>query len=88
MSMPADWFADTDPKALEYFIQLHRDMSISDRLARIFELCDFQQSLQLADVRRLYPEAGEEEVFLRVAARRLGRDLMIKAYNWDPDLHL
>ena len=25
--------------------------------------------------------------YFGVAARRLGRDLMIQAYNWDPDLH-
>ena len=36
------------------------------------------------DVRRQYPEASEREVFLRAASRRLGRDLMIKAYGWDP----
>lgn len=85
--MPAEWFADTDPKTLSVYIQLHRDMPESQRLARVFELCEFQQSLQFASVRAAYPQANEEEVFLRVAARRLGRDLMIKAYNWDPDLH-
>jgi hypothetical protein len=35
----------------------------------------------------MYPDADEREVFLRVAARRLGRDLMIAACGWDPDLH-
>ncbi|MBK5294784.1 MAG: hypothetical protein JJE04_24290 [Acidobacteriia bacterium] len=84
--MPAPWFSDTDPKALEVYIQLHRDMTPSQRLARIFELCDFQQAMQLADIRAAYPKAPEREVFLRAASRRLGRDLMIKAYGWDPDL--
>lgn len=36
---------------------------------------------------RMYPEADEREVFLRVAARRLDRESMIKAYGWDPDEH-
>ena len=85
--MPSEWFADTTAEALEVYIDLHRRMSPSQRLARVFELGQFQQSLQLNDVRSNYPEASEQEVLLRVAARRLGRDLMIKAYNWDPDLH-
>lgn len=85
--MLAAWFADTDPKALELYIRLHREMSPAERIARIFELCDLQQSLQVANERSMHPEASEEEIFLRVAARRLGRDLMIKVYNWDPDLH-
>ena len=62
-------------------------MTPADRLARMFELCEFQESLQTAGVRAMYPDATDEEVFLRVAARRLGRDLMVKVYNWDPVLH-
>ena len=85
--MNSTWFSDTSPEALEVYVDLYRNMTVSERLARVFELCDLQQSLQEANVRALYPEADEREVFLRVAARRLGRDLMIKAYGWDPDLH-
>ena len=85
--MPEPWFADTDPKTLQVYIDLYRQMTPEQRLARVFELCDLQQSLQIASVRQMYPQADEREVFLRVAARRLGRDLMIKVYNWDPDLH-
>lgn len=85
--MPAEWLSDTDPKALEVYLKLHREMTPGERLARVFELCEFQRSLQMANVRAAYPNAGEEELFLRVAARRLGRELMIAAYNWDPDLH-
>lgn len=85
--MPAEWFSDTDPKSLEVYIKLHQEMQPEERLARVFELCDFQQSLQMADVHAMYPDASERELFLRTAARRLGRDLMIQAYDWDPDLH-
>ena len=38
-----------------------------------------------AGVRMAYPEADEREVFLRTAARCLSRDLMIRAYGWDPN---
>lgn len=85
--MPAAWLSDTDPRALEVYLRLHREMTPGERLARVFELCEFQDSLQIANVQSMYPQANEREVFLRVAARRLGRELMIAAYNWDPDLH-
>jgi hypothetical protein len=85
--MPAGWYEDTDPAALEVFLQLHRRMTPGQRVARVFELTAFQESLQRASVRSMYPEAGEREVFLRVAARRLNRETMIRVYGWDPDLH-
>ncbi len=85
--MPAEWFSDTSPEALEVYLNLHREMPLDRRLSRVFELCDFQQSLQVENVRSTYPEATDQEIFFRVAARRLGRDLMIEVYDWDPDLH-
>ena len=85
--MPAGWYEDTDPEALEVFLELHRRMTPSERVARVFELTAFQESLQRASVRRMYPEADEREIFLRVAARRLDRETMIRVYGWDPDLH-
>ena len=85
--MPAGWYEDTDPEALEVFLELHRRMTPTQRLARVFELTAFQESLQQASVRRMYPQADEREIFLRVASRRLDRDTMIQVYGWDPDLH-
>ena len=78
---------DTDPKALSVYIQLLRNMTPGERAARIFELAEFQEELQRASVRSMYPQAEEREIFLRVAARRLDRDTMIRVYGWDPDLH-
>ena len=78
---------DTDPKAMEVLVQLYRDMTPGQRLARVFELSAFQEGLQRSSVRSMYPEADEREVFLRVAARRLDRQTMIRAYGWDPDAH-
>ena len=78
---------DTDPKVLAVYIQLLRDMTPGERTARIFELSAFQENLQRASVRSMYPDADDHEVFLRVAARRLDRETMIRVYNWDPDLN-
>ena len=91
MATPQDftstWFSDTDPDTLNAYIEIYRNMSESQRLQRTFELCDMQFAMQQANVREMYPQASEREVFLRVAARRLDRDDMIRAYNWDPEQH-
>jgi hypothetical protein len=79
------WYEDTDPKALKVFIELHRKMMPGERLARMFEMCEFAEALQTAAVRKMYPEAGAREVFLRVAERRLGRELTQKAYGWSSE---
>ena len=85
--MPVRLFDDTTPEALEVFLQLHREMDPGEKVAQVFEMCEFLESLQRASVRSMYPEADEREVFLRVASRRLDRETMIKVYGWDPALH-
>jgi hypothetical protein len=85
--MAGGWYEDTDPAALDVFIRLHREMTPGQRAARIFELAGFQDSLQYASVRSMYPGASDREVFLRVASRRLDRKTMIRIYGWDPALH-
>ena len=77
--MPAGGFEDTDPQALEVFIELHRKMTPGQRAAQIFELAAFMEGLQRSSVMSMYPHGDEREVFLRVAARRLDRDTMIRA---------
>jgi hypothetical protein len=57
--MPAGWYEDTDPEALEVLLQLHRKLTPGQRLAQVFELMAFQQSLQRASVRAMYPGASE-----------------------------
>lgn len=85
--MPEAWLSDTDPQAREVYLNLFRAMTPGERVARVFELCAFQQSLQESNLRSMYPDADEREVFLRVAARRSGREPMIAAYGWDLNLH-
>jgi hypothetical protein len=85
--MPAQWHEETDPKALEAFIELHRRMTPGERVARIFEIVAFHEALLESSVSSMYPDADEREIFLRVAAKRLDRETMIKVYGWDPDLH-
>ena len=83
----SDYYADTDPKALEVFFDIHRNMSPSRKVAMVFELTEIMLEASKAGVRMRYPEADEREVFLRATALRLDPDTMVKVYGWDPRLH-
>ena len=79
------WMADTDPKAFEVLLDLQRRMSPGEKLAAVFELSAFLMGLAEENERHRRPQAGERELFLRAAARRLDRQTMIRAYGWDPE---
>ena len=54
-------------------------------LGVVLSSAQFVLQLYEMGVRRMYPEASDREVLLRVAARHLPRELMIRAYGWDPE---
>lgn len=85
MPVSTRW-SDTDPRAMEVFVDLHRRMPVSQKVARVFEMSEMVLRLSEAGVRQRHPEASEREVFLRMAALHLDRDLMMRAYGWHPDL--
>ena len=80
----ADFVRDTDPRAMEVFLALQRNRSLSDKLQDVFDLSDGLLELTKAGMRLRHPEASEREMFLRALATRLSRDLMIKVYGRDP----
>jgi hypothetical protein len=67
-------------------VQAWRALSPRERFERVGELNDACDRMAEAGVRRRYPDADEREVRLRVFALRLGRDLMVEVYGWDPDV--
>jgi len=85
MKFSHDWMGDTHPEALRVYLRIHSRMSPERKLGQVAEMYDAITALQTSEVRRLYPEATEREVFLRVTARRLGPELMQKVYGWQPD---
>src|SRR5262245_55851805 len=80
-------YADTDPRAMEVWLGLLRKMPPGDKLKVTLDLGRFALQMAEMGVRSRYPQADDREVFLRVAALHLGRDLMIQAYGWDPEQH-
>lgn len=64
--------------------EAYRNMTVAERGAILWRLCEFAHGLAMADVRRRYPEATERECLLRVASRTIPRELMIASVGWDP----
>jgi hypothetical protein len=81
------FYSDTHPEAMKVWIDLLRKKSPAEKLRMVFDMARFARSLSETGVRSVHPDADEREVFLRAAARRLDRDLMIRAYGWDPLAH-
>ncbi len=78
-------FTDTDPRAMEVWLDLLRAKTPGERIEMAFQLTAFAIQMAESGVRASCPEASEREIFLRTAALRIPRDLMIKAYGWDPE---
>lgn len=83
MPVSTRW-SDTGPDAMRVFVEVHRQMPAGEKAARVLELTAMLYRLSLEDVRRCYPQASDREVFLRMAARHLDPDLMLRAYGWRP----
>ncbi len=78
------WMRDTSPEAFEKLIELERRKSPAQKLEEFFEMAEMLIRAYEDQVRREYPDADDREIFLRAAARRLGPELVRKAYGWDP----
>ena len=81
----ADYYRDTDPGALDVFLSLQGRMTVAEKMTAVFQMSEMLWGLAECGVRRMYPRAGEREVFLRTAARFHDRGTMMMVYGWDPD---
>lgn len=77
---------DTTAEVEEILVSMLRRLSDEDRLRRMYELTESARALAADRIRRQYgPATAEREVTLRLAALHLGRELMVKAFGWDPE---
>jgi hypothetical protein len=79
-----DWYSDTDPKALEVFLDLQRKMTPGEKIAGVFQMNELLWRMAEAHERRLHSQADDREIFLRLAARHLDKDTMLRVYGWCP----
>ena len=75
---------DTTPEAQQVLFELLRRTPAGKRLALTCELVQTLRMLLLADLRRRFPQAGEEEIRRRFIARVLTREEVMRAYGFDP----
>lgn len=71
---------DTSPDVEVRQVEAWRRMSPAERLRLVSETSRAVVELSLAGIRRRYPQASEREVFLRLAAIRLGVETARRVY--------
>jgi hypothetical protein len=76
---------DTTTDAERHQIEAWRAMDGARKLAIVSQLTLAAEELARAGVRERYPAATEREIELRLGALRLGRDVMVRVFGWDPD---
>lgn len=79
--------SDTSPEVDELMFQLWRKATPTQKLRKVFSIGNTLNELIRGELRRRYPEATPRELELRLASRNLDRETMIRAFDWDPDLH-
>lgn len=72
---------DTSPEAWKVLMDLVRKMSPQQKLQRAMELSSTMRLARAAGLREAYPEAGDREIFLRLARETLGKELFAKVYS-------
>ncbi len=85
MKFSHGWMADTHPDALSVFLHLNHRLPPETKYAQVIEMYETINATYMAEERRKRPDATEREVFLRVAARRLGAEMVRGAYGAEAD---
>ena len=78
--------ADTSAEAEALQIERWRNMSVREKAILVSALSQAADAMANAGIRAAYPSASRREVFLRLATRRLGFDLALRAYPEIADL--
>lgn len=82
---PNDPRSDTTPTAKRVQLELYRKLTPTQKAACIRDVTRSANALALAGLRTRHPDADEHELFLRLAASRLGADVVRCVYGWSPD---
>ena len=60
-------------------------MPPAQKLKQACDLSEATRQMAAARIRKMYPEADDTQIRLRVAALSLGRETMVRVFGWDPD---
>ena len=75
---------DTSLAAESILIEHYRGLEVHERIAIAMDLTRMADEIALEGIRERHPDATEREQKLRLAALKYGRELMLKAFGWDP----
>lgn len=75
---------DTPPHIQKIIVEGYRRMSPQDKLKQVDDLTVAVQQLALTRIIKQYGSISEREQRLRLAALWLGRETMIRVFQWDP----
>ena len=85
MKFSHGWMADTDPEFLRIFLALNHGLPAHKKLDQVMEMYETVVATYTTEERLKRPEASNREIFLRAAARRLGMDLICRAYGTEAE---
>lgn len=77
--------ADTSPAALRTYLDINHRLPAEKKFLLVVEMYETMMATYARQERTLHPEASDREIFLRVAARRLGWEVVKRVYGWSPD---
>lgn len=77
--------SDTSSKAAAKYYEVLRELGPLGRLERARQLTLAVQRLAFLGLRERFPDASDDEIWLRLAVRRLGPELVRKIYDFEID---
>lgn len=76
---------DTPKKVWDLQFELLRRKTPEERLEMARQMTLSMQRFAMASLREEHPDLSEDELWLKLAVRRLGRDTVLKVYGRDID---
>ena len=76
---------DTPKKVWDLQFELLRRKTPEERLEMARQMTLFVQRLAFEGLRAQYPDLSDDEIWLKLAARRLGADVFRRVYGRDVD---
>ncbi|MCP3920120.1 MAG: hypothetical protein GY711_31730 [bacterium] len=83
---PKPLAADTSLEAEAMMLAHYRSLDVPEKLAIVFALSRRADDAARVGILERYPDASEHEQALRLASLKYGRDLMVEAFGWDPEV--
>lgn len=79
------YLADIDPRAEQVYTTVLRRLSAWEKTNLIADMAESGRELVLLNLRKRYPDAGEEEILRYLAERTLGSALARRVYGPLPE---